>query len=111
MERIEIGEHVFSPYIPHRPRARRIEAVGVTAMFSKLEWKFFDALWQCEGTMVTREYLWAYLYPDPCNRPNIRAVDVAACRVRKRLQFLLNGQNCIHQIRNEGYMFRIPKQC
>jgi DNA-binding response OmpR family regulator len=108
MERIEVGKLVFSPYIPHRPISRRKEAIGVTAMFGKKEWKFLDALWQCEGTMVTREYLWVYLYPDPRKRPNIRAVDVIAFRVRKKLAALLNGENCIHKVFGEGYKFHVP---
>jgi len=111
MQRIEVNKLVFSPYIPYRPIARRKEAVGVTAMFGKKEWKLLDALWQCKGTMVTRRYLLAYLYPDPDKRPGIRAVDVTVSRVRKRLAFLLNGENCIRQIRNEGYMFCMPSYC
>jgi DNA-binding response OmpR family regulator len=110
MDRITIGELVFSPYIPHRPVSLRKEAVGIAAMFGKKEWRLLDALWQCEGTMVTRRYLFLCVYSNSRDRPaDIRAIDVLAFRVRKKLALLLGGENCIHKIWQEGYMFRIPK--
>lgn len=79
---------------------------------AKKERMLLDALQMCEGTMVTRRYLFAYLYPDPRSRPvSIRSIDVLACRVRKWLAAQCDGENCIHKIWNEGYKLVIPNYC
>lgn len=82
------------------------------ARLAKKERMLLCALQACAGTMVTRRYLWAYLYPDPRSRPaSIRSIDVLTCRVRKWLAAQHDGENCIHKIWNEGYKLVIPSNC
>jgi DNA-binding response OmpR family regulator len=109
MEQIRIGNGMLAQSVPYFPRSKQ-ELSNCTAWLDDKEWRFFDALWQCKDTLVTRRYLFLCVYPDPRSRPaSIRSVDVLACRVRKKLAILFNGKNCIRQIYGWGYLFCIPE--
>ena len=106
MKHITVGDLVIAQAVPYFPNSTG--GLVAHAYLKEKEWILFDALWQCEGTLVTRRYLFAYIYQHMSKHQSERSVDVLASRVRKKIKHLF-GYNCIHQIRNEGYLFRIQK--
>jgi len=102
MDHVEVGRLIL--YIASQKvfvDEKRVRVIGK-------QWKFLEALALCMGGMVTREYLLAYLHPDPKCRPKMRSIDLQASKLRKKLAAQLGGANYVHSTRGEGYRLHAP---
>jgi two-component system cell cycle response regulator CtrA len=102
MDKIEVGDVVLYP------AHKRVEVRGEKVRLVGKQWDFIRALGACPETLVTRECLVAYIYPDPTDRPGFRALDMVAHAVRKKIADASQGANYIRAINSCGYVLCAP---
>ncbi|WP_292565038.1 winged helix-turn-helix domain-containing protein [Mesorhizobium sp.] len=86
------------------PNGGTVKHPGGTILLTKLEGDVLELLSLRGATIVTKEMVMNYLYGGR-DEANIKIVDVAVCKIRKKLAVALNGLDVIQTVWGRGYQF------
>jgi two-component system cell cycle response regulator CtrA len=98
---IEIGE------LSLNLDAQTVEVHGQRVHLTGTEYQMLELLSLRRGTPVTKEMFLNHLYGG-MDEPELKAIDVFICKLRKKLQVATGGRHYIETVWGRGYVLRDP---